>query len=65
EITSIDNIVDKNDQQEIEEAIAILGSKILKPLKERLGEGYSYSMIKIVRAAMDTPPVRVEYTDLV
>ncbi|MHC1576047.1 MAG: DNA helicase RecQ [Methanosarcinaceae archaeon] len=55
EITSIDDIVDKNDQQEIEEAISIIGSKLLKPLKEHLGDEYSYSMIKIVRAAMDTP----------
>ncbi|NIA03279.1 MAG: RecQ family ATP-dependent DNA helicase, partial [Nitrospirae bacterium] len=52
EIDSIDDWVDQEKQQTIQEAIADVGSEFLSPIKEKLGDGYLYEDIKLVRAAM-------------
>ena len=36
----------------IAEAMAELGSTVLRPIMDRLGEGYSYGELRLVRAAL-------------
>ncbi|MCF6148167.1 MAG: DNA helicase RecQ [Candidatus Kuenenia sp.] len=52
EDVSIDKFVDPGKQQHIRAAIEKLGVEALSPVKELLGEGYSYDEIKLVRAEM-------------
>ncbi len=47
---NIEKLVDKNKRKRIEKAIKEVGHERLKPIKEALGEDYSYDEIKIVRA---------------
>jgi len=47
---SIDNIVDSQKQETIASVIDIRGSDSLSPIKEELGEDYSYDEIRLVRA---------------
>ena len=52
EIDSIDDWVDLEKQKTIQEAIADMGGEFLSPIKEKLGDGYLYEDIKLVRAVM-------------
>lgn len=49
-INKIDNLVDNKTQKAIVKAITEVGIEKLKPIKEFLGDDYSYDNIKIVRA---------------
>src|SRR5574340_207368 len=49
---SIDTFVDSEKQQRIRQTLKELGMKFLNPVKEKLGEGYSYEEIRLVRAKM-------------
>ncbi len=49
---SIDNIVDYKKQQQIRQALQELGSGLLTPVKEKLGNEYSYEELRLVRAKM-------------
>lgn len=51
-IDSIDHWVDKEKQRTIQEAIATVGGEFLSPIREKLGDGYLYEDIKLVRAVM-------------
>ena len=58
-IDSIDELVKPEKKQSIQNAIAEIGGEFLSPIKEKLGEEYSYDEIRLVRAAM-TVGVRTE-----
>ncbi|MCF6157094.1 MAG: DNA helicase RecQ [wastewater metagenome] len=47
---SIDRFVNPEKQHRIEQALAESGLKFLNPVKEKLGDDYSYEEIKLVRA---------------
>ena len=47
---SIDKFVDIDKQEHIIRAMSILGSERLAPIKEKLGDDYSYEDIRLVRA---------------
>jgi len=47
---NIDGIVPKEKQTAIENALSSQGTQGLTPMKERLGNGYSYDELRIVRA---------------
>jgi ATP-dependent DNA helicase RecQ len=47
---SIDSIVDREKQQRIQQAFKELGTEFLTPVKEKLGDGYSFEEIRLVRA---------------
>jgi len=49
-IKNIDNAVEKSRQKKIEEAIEEVGREFLKPIKEKLGDKFSWEEIKIVRS---------------
>ncbi|MGR3311100.1 MAG: DNA helicase RecQ [Candidatus Brocadiales bacterium] len=49
---SVDSIVDREKQQRIQQAFKESGTEFLNPVKEKLGNGYSYEEIKLVRAKM-------------
>ncbi|HLG29838.1 MAG TPA: helix-turn-helix domain-containing protein, partial [Candidatus Brocadiales bacterium] len=49
---SVDSIVDCEKQQRIRMALKELGTEFLSPAKEKLGNGYSYEEIRLVRAKM-------------
>lgn len=49
---SIDHFVNAEKQQRIRQALEELGMKFLIPVKEKLGEDYSYEEIRLVRAKM-------------
>ena len=49
---SVDSIVDAEKQQHIQQALKELGMEVLSPVKEKLGDGYSYEEIRLVRAKM-------------
>jgi ATP-dependent DNA helicase RecQ len=49
---SIDRIVDPKRQQHIKEVFKEIGTEVLSPVKEKLGEDYSYEEIRLVRATM-------------
>ncbi len=51
-IDSIDELVKPEKKQSIQNAIAEIGGEFLSPIKEKLGEEYSYDEIRLVRAAM-------------
>jgi ATP-dependent DNA helicase RecQ len=48
---SIDKFVDIDRQEHIIRAMSILGSERLAPIKEKLGDDYSYEEIRLVRAS--------------
>ena len=52
EINSIDDWVDQEKQNIIKEVIADMGCEFLSPIKEKLGDGYLYEDIKLVRATV-------------
>jgi ATP-dependent DNA helicase RecQ len=52
EDVSIDNHVAPEKQQHIKQALHELGMKFLNPVKEKLGDGYTYEEIRLVRARM-------------
>ncbi|MBM4054347.1 MAG: DNA helicase RecQ [Planctomycetes bacterium] len=52
ENVSLDKFVDPGKRQHIRAAIEKSGMEALSPVKEALGEGYSYDEIKLVRAEM-------------
>jgi len=47
---SVDSFVDSEKQQHIKQALEELGMQALSPIKEKLGNGYSYEEIRLVRA---------------
>ncbi len=49
---SVDSIVDCEKQQRIRMALKESGTEFLTPVKEKLGGGYSYEEIRLVRAKM-------------
>ena len=51
---NIDNIVPKERQAAIEGALSGLGAQALAPLKEKLGDAYSYDELRIVRAMINS-----------
>ncbi|MBN2488342.1 MAG: helix-turn-helix domain-containing protein, partial [Methanosarcinaceae archaeon] len=51
-IRSIDELVKPEKKQSIQNVITEVGDEFLSPIKEKLGEGYSYDEIRLVRAAM-------------
>ena len=52
EHVEIDRLVRRDKRRAIELAIGELGGELLKPLMERLGDGYSYSELRLVRAML-------------
>ena len=46
----INKFVDINKQEDIMKMLSILGSEKLKPIKEKLGDDYTYEEIRLVRA---------------
>ncbi|HHT9124465.1 MAG TPA: DNA helicase RecQ [Candidatus Brocadiia bacterium] len=52
EDVSLDNIVDREKQERIRRSLKELGVKVLSPVKEKLGNDYSYGEIRLVRAKM-------------
>jgi ATP-dependent DNA helicase RecQ len=51
----IDRLIPPQVRSTIEQAIQTVGSQMLKPIYEYLGERYSYGEIRLVKAAMDNP----------
>lgn len=51
----IDRLIPPQTRLTIEQAIQTVGSNMLKPIYEHLGERYSYGEIRLVKAAMDNP----------
>jgi len=49
---SVDSIVNPEKQQHIKQALEELGMQALSPVKEKLGDRYSYEEIRLVRANM-------------
>lgn len=49
---SVDSIVDPEKQKHIKQTLEELGMETLTPVKEKLGSGYSYEEIRLVRAKM-------------
>jgi ATP-dependent DNA helicase RecQ len=49
---SVDSLVDPEKQQRIAQTLKELGMQALSPVKEKLGDGYSYEEIRLVRAKM-------------
>ena len=47
---SIDSFVAKYKQESIRKVLSLLGNKLLKPIKEELGDDYTYDEIRLVRA---------------
>ena len=58
-IDSIDELVEPEKQRSIQNMIAEVGDEFLSPIKEKLGEGYLYDEIRLVRAEM-MADVRIE-----
>ncbi len=52
EDVSVDSFVDPEKQQHIKQALKELGMQALSPVKEKLGDKYSYEEIRLVRAKM-------------
>jgi len=52
---SIDQLIDTSKIPEIKKAIGQIGGKVLTPIKELLGDKYSYGEIRIVMAEMERP----------
>ncbi|MBV9282205.1 MAG: RecQ family ATP-dependent DNA helicase, partial [Chloroflexi bacterium] len=50
----IDRVIDTEKRRTIEAAMEALGSDYLKPVLERLGEGYTYGDLRLVRAIRRT-----------
>jgi len=48
----IEKLVKKEKIEMISSAVLEMGGETLKPIKERLGDNYSYGEIRIVRAKM-------------
>jgi ATP-dependent DNA helicase RecQ len=46
----IERLVDDDKRRAIEAVLTRLGSALLRPVREQLGESYSYSEIRFVRA---------------
>ena len=53
EALDMDRLVPPEKRRTIEAAMAEVGGDFLGPVMERLGEGYSYGELKLVRAALD------------
>ena len=49
---SVDSMVDPEKQQQIIQTLKELGMEALSPVKEKLGDKYSYEEIRLVRAKM-------------
>ena len=49
---SVDSLVEPEKQQHIKQALEELGMQTLSPVKEKLGDKYSYEEIRLVRAKM-------------
>lgn len=52
ETVDLDRLVPEDKRQAIEAAIAAVGRQFLKPIMERLGEGFTYGEIALVRAKL-------------
>ncbi len=52
EDVSVDSIVDAEKQHRIMQTLKELGMQAMSPVKEKLGDGYSYEEIRLVRAKM-------------
>ena len=57
EMLDLDRVVDAAKQPAIRAAFAAVGSTPLKPVMERLGAGYSYGELRLIRAADGRRPV--------
>jgi ATP-dependent DNA helicase RecQ len=51
-VSDLDRLVPPHKRRAIEAAIAEVGGDLLKPIKEHLGDAYSYAEIKYTRAAL-------------
>jgi len=51
ESVDLDRLVSQDKQRAVAAAMAEVGSALLKPIMDRLGEGYSYGELRLVRAA--------------
>lgn len=49
---SVDSLVEPEKQQRIMQTLKEMGMQTLTPIKEKLGDGYSYEEIRLVRAKM-------------
>jgi ATP-dependent DNA helicase RecQ len=49
----IDRLVEPERRQAIEAAIEAVGGELLKPIRDRLGEDYTYTEIRFARAAWE------------
>lgn len=49
---SVDSIIDREKQQHIQQALKESDTGFLTPVKEKLGDGYSFEEIRLVRAKM-------------
>ncbi len=54
EKVDIDRLIDEEKLRAIEAAIADLGPEPLRPVMDRLGAGYTYGELRIVRAWLQT-----------
>lgn len=52
EVIDLDRLVPADKRRAIESAIAEVGPSLLKPVMERLGEGFSYGELALVRAVL-------------
>ncbi|HHT9146897.1 MAG TPA: DNA helicase RecQ [Candidatus Wunengus sp. YC61] len=52
EDVSVDSMVEPEKQQRIMQTLKEMGMQTLTPIKEKLGDGYSYEEIRLVRAKM-------------
>ncbi|MBI5755968.1 MAG: helix-turn-helix domain-containing protein [Nitrospirae bacterium] len=48
----MDSFVSPEKQERIKQAFKELGTHLLTPVKERLGEEYSYEELRLIRATM-------------
>jgi ATP-dependent DNA helicase RecQ len=53
EVVDLDRLVSEEKRSATAEAMAELGPAYLAPVKERLGEGYTYGELRLVRAVLN------------
>jgi ATP-dependent DNA helicase RecQ len=54
EMVELDRLVSAERRQAIEAAIAEVGPERLGPIMDRLGDGYTYGELRLVRAALQS-----------
>ena len=59
EAMDLGRLVAEEKRRAIAEAMAELGSAALRPIMDRLGDGYSYGELRLVRAALSRSPASI------